>query len=182
VLHASSTSVGYAKGMVLTATVAAPQPGAEVDFYAGGGSAALLGTASAGDGTARLSVAAVTRTASYYAVLRAGGVTVGQSAPVVVLVAPYLSLKAERVVGPVHHFTVTVKPAVDGIPVVLQQRVGGRWRNVEKSLTEHGQVVWTEGVPGNTVSKWRVFVHGSKRFGQSTSNVVRAVDSRITAG
>jgi hypothetical protein len=49
VLAPSATSVTYAKQLALTATVAAPQPDAQVDFYAKpvGVAAKLLGSAAA---------------------------------------------------------------------------------------------------------------------------------------
>ena len=71
----------------------------------------------------------MTRTATYYAVLVVGGVPTAESAPVDVVVAPALKLAAARVIGPVYHFNATVRPAADGIPVVLQQLVGKRWKN-----------------------------------------------------
>jgi hypothetical protein len=177
VLEASATSVKYTKSLVLTATLAAPQPGAQVDFYAkAAGGATKVGTETTGDGTKAKVAVAVTRTASYYAVVVIGGVETAQSAAVDVVVAPALVLTAQRVLGPVNHFTVKVKPAVDGIPVVLQRLVGKRWRNVEKDLTSDGEFTWTVGVPGNVASKWRAFVRGSSKYGESTSKIVRVID------
>ena len=183
VLSPSSASVAYGKHLVLTATVAAPQPAAQVDFYAKpvDGAAKLLGSEAIGaDAIAKLAVP-VTRTATYYAVLVEGGVPTSQSAPVDVVVAPTLVLGATRVMGPVNHFTVRVRPALDGIPVVLQQLVGKRWKKVEKDLTEAGRFTWTVGVPGDVASKWRVFVRASSKYGESTSKAITVIDPRLSS-
>ena len=140
VLEASAAAVTYAKQLVLTATVA-PQPDAQVSFYAKalGGPDKLLGTATTGgDGKAKVTLA-VNRTATYYAVLVVAGVPTAQSASVAVVVAPALKVTAVRVIGPVYHFTATVRPAVDGMPVVLQHLVGKRWKRIEKGLTDDGE-------------------------------------------
>jgi hypothetical protein len=178
VLETSAASVKFARSLVLTATLAAPQPGAQVDFYAkaAGGGVTKLGTETTGDGTKAKVTVPVTRTATYYATVVVGGVETAQSASVDVVVAPTLVLKAVRVIGPVNHFTVKVKPAVDGMPVVLQRLVGKRWKSVEKDLTVDGEFTWTVGVPGNVASKWRAFVRGSTKYGASTSKVVRVID------
>jgi hypothetical protein len=178
VLDVSARTVPYAGTLALAASAALAEPGARIDFYAqpAGGVATRLGGSAAGsDGSARLSVT-VSRTASYVAVLVEGGVETARSEPVPVVVAPLLSLVARRVVGPVNHFTVTAKPAVDGIPVVLQQRVGGRWKKVEKGSTDAGQFTWTVGVPGDVASKWRVLVHASKRYGPAISRAITVID------
>ena len=184
VLSPSAAAVAYGKQLVLTATVAAPQPGAQVDFYAKpvDGAAKLLGSGATGaDATAKLTVPSVTRTATYYAVLVVGGVTAAQSGSVDVVVRPALALSVRRIMGPVNRFTVKVEPAVDGIPVVLQQLVGKKWKKVEKDLTDQGVVNWMVGVPGDVASKWRVFVRASRKYGESTSKTVTVVDPRLTA-
>jgi tetratricopeptide (TPR) repeat protein len=84
-------------------------------------------------------------------------------------------LNVARVIGPVTHFTVTVKPVADGVPVALQHLVGKRWKTVEKGLTSDGEFTWTVGVPPDTTSKWRAFVRGSANYGESTSKAVRVV-------
>ena len=135
VLATSATSVTYAKQLVLTATVAAPQPDAQVDFYAKsvGVAAKLLGSASAGgDGMAKVTVP-VTRTATYYAVLVVGGVPTAESASVDVVVAPMLKLTAARVDRPGLPLHAKVTPAAS-IPIVLQRLVGKKWTKVEKGL------------------------------------------------
>ena len=117
----------------------------------------------------------VTRTATYYAVLLVGGVPTAQSAPVDVVVAPTLKLTAERLVGPVYHFTATVQPAVDGIPVVLQRLVGKRWKKIEKGFTDDGELIFNAAIPCDVASRWRLFVRGSKKYGASTSKILRVV-------
>ena len=135
VLDASATSVPYAKQLVLTATVAAPQPDAQVDFYAKavGVAAKLLGSATTGgDGKAKVTLP-VTRTATYYAVLVVGGVPTarvgvrGRGRR-----AGAEADGARRSIGPVYHFSAKVQPAVDGIPIVLQRLVGKKWKKIEK--------------------------------------------------
>ncbi len=184
VLDTSATSVTYAKKLVLTATVAAPQPDAQVDFYAKsvGVAARLLGSAAAGgDGKAKVSLP-VTRTATYYAVLVVGGVPTAESASVDVVVAPTLKLTAAQVIGPVYHFSAKATPAADGIPIVLQRLVGKKWKKIEKSLTQGGEITFTATLPTDVASKWRLFVRGSKKYGESTSKTVTAVEpSRLTA-
>ena len=130
-----------------------------------------LGTETTGDGSKAKVTLPVTRTATYYAVLVVGGVETAQSASVAVVVAPALVLTAVRVIGPVNHFTVKVQPAVDGMPVVLQRLVGKKWKTVEKDLTDDGEFTLTVEVPANAASKWRLFVRGSKKYGESTSKV-----------
>jgi hypothetical protein len=182
-LDPSASSVRYAKQLVLTATVAAPQPDAQVDFYAKtfGAAPKLLGSATAGgDGTAKVTLP-VTHTATYYAVLVLGGVSTAQSESVAVVVAPALKLTAERLLGPMYHFIATVKPAADGIPIVLQRLVGNRWKKIEKDVTEDGQLTFTVPIPGDVGSRWRLYVRGSARYGESTSKYVRVVDPRLTA-
>ena len=177
VLEASAASVRYTKQLVLTATVA-PQPDAQVSFYAKalGGPDKLLGTATTGgDGKAKVTLP-VNRTATYYAVLVVAGVPTAQSASVAVVVAPALKVKAVRVIGPVNHFTVNVRPAVDGMPVVLQHLVGKKWKKVEKGLTDDGEITWQVGVPADVASKWRAFVRGSTKYGESTSKVLTVID------
>jgi hypothetical protein len=176
-LEASAAAVGYAKPLVLTATLTPAQPDAQVDFYArvAGSAPRLLGSVAAGgEGRAKLTLP-VTRTATYYAVLVVAGVATTQSPSVDVVVAPALKLNVVRVIGPVTHFTVTVKPVADGVPVALQHLVGKRWKTVEKGLTSDGEFTWTVGVPPDTTSKWRVFVRGSAKYGESTSKAVRVV-------
>ncbi len=188
VLEASAASVPYARQLVLTATVAAPQPDAKVDIYAKavGGAAKLVGSGSSGDARAKVTLP-VTSTATYYAVLVVAGAPTAQSLSVDVVVAPSLVLKAEQMVGPVYHFIATAKPAVDGTPIVLQRLVGKKWKKIEKDVTADGQVVFTEGIPGDVTSKWRLFVRGSRKYGESTSRTVRVVDpgdvrsARLTA-
>ena len=177
-LDASATSVSYAKQLVLTATVAVPQPDAQVEFYSkpAGTAAKLLGSATTGgDGKAKVTVP-VTRTATYYAVLVVGGAPTAQSASLDVVVAPVLKLKAVRVIGPVYHFNATVLPAADGIPIVLQRLVGKRWKRIEKDMTEDGELIFNAEIPANTASKWRLFVRGSTKYGESTSKAVRVID------
>ncbi len=177
VLEASAAAVTYAKQLVLTATVA-PQPDAQVSFYAKAldGPDKLLGTgATGGDGKAKVTLA-VNRTATYYAVLLVGGVATAQSASVAVVVKPTLKLTAVRVIGPVYHFNATVLPAADGIPIVLQRLVGKRWKRIEKDLTEDGELIFNAEIPANAASKWRLFVRGSKKYGESTSKAVRVID------
>ena len=178
-LAASAPSVAFGKELVLTASVGAPQAGAQVDFYAKnpGGQDRLLGTAATGtDSRGKLSLPVV-RTATYYAVLLVNGVLTAQSTTVDVVVAPELKLTAARVIGPVYHFTAKVKPAVDGIPLVLQRLVGGKWKKVEKSVSEGGERVFNADIPADQASRWRVFVRGSTKYGEAASKSVRVVDN-----
>ena len=177
-LDASALSVPFARELVLTATVAPAQPDAQIDFYAKpvGAAAKLLGSATTGaDARAKVTFP-VTRTATYYAVLVVGGAPTAQSASVDVVVAPALKLKAVRVIGPVYHFNATVQPAADGIPIVLQRLVGKRWKTIEKDLTEDGELIFNAEIPANAASKWRLFVRGSSKYGESTSKSVRVTD------
>ena len=177
-LEASALSVTYAKQLVLTATLAAPQPDAQIDFYAktAGDAAKLLGSATAGgDGEAKVTVP-VTHTATYSAVLVIGGVPVAESASVDVVVAPVLKLKAAQVIGPIYHFTATIVPATGGVPIVLQRLVGKRWKKVGKTVTEGGTYIFNAEIPSDVASKWRVFVRGSTKFGEASSKTVRVVD------
>lgn len=184
VLGTSAASVTYGKQLVLTATVAAPQPDAQVDFYAKavGAAAKLLGSAATGgDGKAKVTLP-VTRTATYYAVLVVAGVPTAQSASTDVVVAPVLKLTAARVVGPVYHFIAKVAPAAGGIPIVLQRLVGKRWTKVGKAVTEGRELIFNAVIPTDVASKWRLFVRGSKKYGASTSRTVKVVEpSRLTA-
>jgi hypothetical protein len=178
VLDASSASVPYAKQLVLTATVAAPQPDSQVDFYAkvDGGPAKTIGTATlGGDATAKLSLA-VNHSATYFAVLMVAGVATSQSASVGVVVAPLLKLTATRVIGPVYHFNATVVPGVDGIPVVLQRLVGKKWKKIEKDFTSDGEIIFNAEIPSDAASTWRLYVRGGKKWGGSTSKAVRVID------
>lgn len=178
VLEPSAVSVKYARPLVLTATVAAPQPDSHVDFYARvpGEPARTIGAATAGgDATAKLSLTA-SRTATYYAVLVVGGVATAQSASVDVVVAPALKLTAARVIGPVYHFVAAVQPAVDGIPVVLQRLVGKKWRKAGKGLTVGGDYTFNADIPADAASRWRLYVRAGKKWGGSTSKSVRVID------
>jgi hypothetical protein len=178
VLAASAVSVPYAKQLVLTATLAAPQPDAQVDFYtkAPGAPAKLLGSAQPGaDGEAKVTLA-VNHTAAYYAVLVVGGVQTAESASVDVVLAPVLKLTAVRVIGPVYHFVAAVQPAADGIPVVLQKQVGKSWKKIDKDLTSDGEIIFNADIPSDVTSKWRLYVRGSKKYGEATSKVVRVTD------
>ncbi len=178
VIDASAPSVRYGKQLVLTATLAAAQPGAQVAFYAkaSSGPDQQLGVATTGSETKEKLSLPVTRTATYYAVLLVGGVPSAQSAPVAVVVAPALSLEAVRVIGPVYHFNATVRPAADGIPVVLQKLVGKRWKNMGKDFTEDGEIIFNAEIPSDVASRWRLFVRGSSKYGEAASKVVRVID------
>ena len=177
VLEASAASVKYAKSLVLTATLAAAQPGAQVDFYAKGAvGAAKVGTETTGDGNKVKVTVPVTRTATYYAVVVVGGVETAQSASVNVVVAPALVLTVLPRLGFVNTFTVHAKPALEGMPVVLQRLDGNKWKTVEKDLTSEGECSWTVAVPKYATSKWRAFVRGSKKYGESSSKVLRVTE------
>jgi hypothetical protein len=172
VLRASAPAVPYAKQLTLTATVSAPQPDSQVDFYAkaAGAAAKLLGSATAGgDGKARVTLP-VTRTATYYAVLVVAGVQTAQSASRDVLMAPLLTFKADPLIGREFTFSATVRPDVDGIPVLLQRKVGGRWTKVEGAASRFGVVSFTLGVPEGTTT-WRLYVPRTKKYGASASKV-----------
>ena len=178
VLTASAPAVTYTKQLDLTATVVSSSPDAQVQFYvqAPGTAAKPLGPATtASNGRAKVSLA-VDRTATYYAVVLVGGVPTAQSAAVHVVMAPILKLKAGRLVGAVYQFVATVKPAADGIPVVLQRLVGKKWKKIDKNVTDDGLADFTVGIPADVASKWRLFVRGSRNYGESTSSVVRVVD------
>jgi hypothetical protein len=124
----------------------------------------------------------VTRTATYYAVLLVGGVPTAESASVDVVVAPTLKLTAAQVIGPVYHFIAKVAPAADGIPIVLQRLVGKKWKKVEKGLSRGSELVFNAVLPTDVASKWRLFVRGSKKYGESTSKTVTVIEpSRLTA-
>jgi hypothetical protein len=169
-LETSAASVKYAKSLVLTATLAATQPGAQVDFYAkaAGGGATKLGTKTTDDGTKAKLTVPVTRTATYYAVVVVAGVQTAQSASEDVLMAPLLTFKADPLIGREFTFSGTVRPDVDGIPVLLQRKVGGRWTKVEKSASRFGDVSFTLGVPEGTTT-WRLYVPRTKKYGASAS-------------
>jgi len=85
-------------------------------------------------------------------------------------------LTVRPLLGVANYFTVNAKPAADGMPVVLQRLVGKKWKTIEKDRTSDGECTWTVGVPEYTTSKWRVFVRGSTKYGQSTSKVVRVTE------
>ncbi|WP_028651739.1 hypothetical protein [Nocardioides halotolerans] len=172
----SATSVPFGRSVVLTATVASPQPDSRLDVFArSDGATRSVGTATpGGGGEARLSVT-VNRTATYWAVLTVAGVVAAQSASVPVVVAPLLKLTATRVIGPVYHFTATVQPA-DGVPVVLQRLVGKRWKKIGKDVAEDGEHVFRAEIPADTTSKWRLLVRGGKKWGAATSKAVRVTD------
>ena len=100
-----------------------------------------------------------------------GGAHTAQSASVDVVVAPALKLKAVRVIGPVNHFNVTVQPAADGMPIVLQRLVGKRWKNDRERPDRGRRAHLQRRDPGERrleVADVRPRVH---KYGESTSKV-----------
>ena len=63
--------------------------------------------------------------------------------------APILKLKAGRLVGAVYQFIASVRPAADGIPVVLQRLVGKKWKKIDKNVTDDGLADFTVGIPAD---------------------------------
>ena len=85
-------------------------------------------------------------------------------------------LTAVRVIGPVNHFNAKVKPAADGMPVVLQRLVGKKWKRIEKDLTDDGEFILTSGSRRTRPRSGGLFVRGSTKYGESTSKAVRVID------
>lgn len=168
-LDTSANVVPYGKKLSLTATTVGAQPGAQVGFYSkvGSGPATLLGTAATGADKRATLTTKLKQTASYYAALVAGGVQTVKSSTRKVLVKPKLSLKVKHQTGPTYTFSASTKPAVGGITVVLQKRVGAKWKKAASGKTKGGKVTFSEPVPSG--GTFRLFVAGSASYAESTS-------------
>ena len=168
-LRASANKVPFGKQFDLTATVQDVPPGSAVNFYAShAGARTSLGTAVT-DGQGRASVLVQPSTSASYTAALASNETV-ESASVPVGVAPLLTVEPHKRIATVWVFSASAKPAVDGIRVQLQRRVGKKWTKVQKAVTKRGVFEFTLSVPAGS-SKWRLVSLDSANYAAAVSQV-----------
>ena len=86
------------------------------------------------------------------------------------LVAPLLTVEPHKRIATVWVFSASVKPAVDGIRVQLQRRVGKKWTKDQKAVTKRGVFEFTLSVPAGS-SKWRLVSLDSANYAAAVSQV-----------